>query len=99
MIKSNEKTLKIAAVCGFGVGTSIMLKINIEKVLKKLGIKGYVFTMDVSSASNADADFILTSPEYAKLLIGKTHIPIYEIKFFMNLDEVELAINKALKGN
>ncbi|MBC7442044.1 MAG: PTS ascorbate transporter subunit IIB, partial [Ramlibacter sp.] len=30
--------MKIIAVCGMGIGTSVLLKMNAEKVLAKLGI-------------------------------------------------------------
>ena len=33
-----DRKFKILAVCGFGVGTSLILKMNIEKAMGQLGI-------------------------------------------------------------
>mgnify|MGYP000155149085 CR=1 FL=1 len=32
--------MKILAVCGFGVGSSMVLKMTIDKVIKELGAEG-----------------------------------------------------------
>jgi PTS system ascorbate-specific IIB component len=34
--------MKIIAVCGMGIGTSVLLKMNAEKVLRQLGIDATV---------------------------------------------------------
>ncbi|HAQ0763352.1 TPA: PTS ascorbate transporter subunit IIB, partial [Enterococcus faecium] len=31
--------MKILAVCGFGVGSSMVLKMSLDKVIKELGLK------------------------------------------------------------
>ena len=57
--------MKIIAVCGMGIGTSVLLKINAEKVLKMLGVEATVEAADMSTARKAsfDAQIILTTPE------------------------------------
>ncbi len=57
--------MKIIAVCGMGIGTSVLLKMNTEKVLEVLGVKAEVYASDMAKAKQdaADADIILTTPE------------------------------------
>ncbi|NBW73496.1 MAG: PTS sugar transporter subunit IIB [Microbacteriaceae bacterium] len=57
--------MKIIAVCGMGIGTSVLLKMNAEKVLELLGVKAEVLASDMAKAKHdaLDADIILTTPE------------------------------------
>ena len=50
--------MKILAVCGMGFGSSMMLKMTIEKILKEKGITADVETADFTTASSIYADFI-----------------------------------------
>lgn len=43
--------MKILAVCGFGVGSSMVLKFTIEKALAELGIEAEVENTDLTSAT------------------------------------------------
>lgn len=62
--------VKILAVCGLGQGTSLLLRMNIEDVLRDLGVEADVDHMDVSSAAGERADMIVASPQLAPLLAG-----------------------------
>ena len=59
--------MKIVAVCGMGIGTSVLLKMNIEKVLDAMGIDADVEAADIGTAAGAArmADIVLTSSELA----------------------------------
>lgn len=80
---------KILAVCGFGVGTSLILRMNVEKVLKNNGLEAEVEHMDVTSAGGASADVVVTSREIAGQLESSFTVPIIIIDNFMNLAEIE----------
>lgn len=86
--------MNILAVCGFGVGSSMVLKMTIEKVLRKNNLKGSVENTDLSTAISSNADLILTSYELADDLRSKTDVPIYPIKRYMDEKEIENAINE-----
>ena len=60
--------MKILAVCGMGLGSSLMLRMGVEKVLKAEGIEGSVEVSDVSSAKGENADIIVAAPEIAEQL-------------------------------
>ena len=46
--------LKIQAVCGFGCGSSLFLRIKIDNVLSKHGLSARTFCGDVGTACSAD---------------------------------------------
>ncbi|SFL41358.1 PTS sugar transporter subunit IIB [Halanaerobium salsuginis] len=58
--------MRILAVCGMGLGSSLVLKMNIEKVMDQEGIKGTVDVKDLSSIQGEKADFIFASEEIGK---------------------------------
>ncbi|HEY2557537.1 MAG TPA: PTS sugar transporter subunit IIB, partial [Diaminobutyricibacter sp.] len=69
--------MKIVAICGAGVGTSAILKVNAERVLDRLDIDAQVTASDVANVRvvAADAQVILTSPELVDA-IGETNADI-----------------------
>jgi PTS system ascorbate-specific IIB component len=89
--------MKIIAVCGMGIGTSVLLKMNTDKALKKLGMKGEVSAADVGVAKGAarDADIVLTSAELAGELKSLS-IPVKVVNNFMDVDEIAAAISDAM---
>ncbi|MDN4075932.1 PTS sugar transporter subunit IIB [Fictibacillus terranigra] len=60
--------MKILCVCGLGQGTSLILRMNVETVLRDLGISADVENTDVSAASSMPSDYIITSNELAQTL-------------------------------
>lgn len=80
--------MKVLAVCGFGVGTSMVLKMNIQDVLEENDIKAKVETADSNTATSKKADIILTSKEVGEVL-GETEAPKIIISDFMDIEEIE----------
>lgn len=80
--------MKILAVCGFGVGSSMVLKMTVDKVCKELGIDADVENTDISSAQGADCDYIFTSEELAGQLKSSVPCPVIPIEKYMDKDEV-----------
>lgn len=53
--------MKLVAVCGFGVGSSIIAKMNIESILQKRNREDIVVeTIDLGSVQGADGDYYVT---------------------------------------
>lgn len=82
------KKIKVLAVCGFGVGTSLILKMNIEKVLKENNIDAEVTNADLTTAGSISADIIFTSKELYSQLQPKVKIPLVQIDNFMSNSEI-----------
>lgn len=88
--------MKILAVCGFGVGSSMILRMSVEKVCKDLGISATVENTDVSSAQGAQVDYIFTSEELASQLRGTVSCPVITIKKYMDKEEVKTKFQEVL---
>ena len=85
--------MKIICVCGMGIGTSILLKMNADNALEKLGLSGEAEAADIGTAKGAasTADLVLTSAEMAEELEGIS-APVRVINNFMDVDEIAKAI-------
>lgn len=64
--------MKIYAVCGAGIGTSVLLKSNIDRVLVDLGIEAEVQAVSISQAMESDspAQLVLITPELSEKITG-----------------------------
>lgn len=89
--------MKILAVCGFGVGSSMVLKMSIEKAAKERGLDVEVENTDISSAKGSAADAIFTSQELGDELKSSTKSPVFPIKKYMDKEEVGAALDKFLE--
>ncbi|MFF1633574.1 PTS sugar transporter subunit IIB [Leifsonia sp. NPDC058248] len=89
--------MKIVAICGAGVGTSGILKVNAERVLNRLDIDASVTASDLANVSTAaaDAQVILTSPELVDS-IGPTNADVVVVENSFDLDELERKLDEAL---
>ena len=88
--------MKILAVCGFGVGSSMVLKMSIERVLRDLGIDAVVDNTDINTARGTDCDVIFTSAELHEELKGTCNVPVYKVKKYMDLVEVKEVVEQFL---
>jgi PTS system ascorbate-specific IIB component len=90
--------MKIVAVCGMGIGTSVLLKMNAEKVLAKLGIDAEVEAADMGVARGAaqTAEIVLTSEELAEEL-GDVPAEVIIINNFFDLDEITEKLTAAVE--
>ena len=81
--------MKIVAVCGMGIGTSVLLKMNAEKALRALGKDADVEAADIGTARGAarSAQIVLTSAELAPE-IGDVPAEVVVIDNFMDVNEI-----------
>lgn len=91
--------MKIIAVCGMGIGTSILLKMNADSALEQLGMDGDVEATDIGTAKGAaaTADLVLTSAELAAEFQG-LGVPVRAICNFMDVDEIAASILDATRA-
>lgn len=81
--------MKIQTVCGFGCGSSLMLKMNVEKIIKENGFDAEVFCSDVGTCCSNECDVIFISKELAERIQERANVPLVVIENFMNKQEVE----------
>ena len=89
--------MKIVALCGVGIGTSAILKVNAERALERLDIEAEVTAADIASVklAAADAQVILTSSELVPS-IGKTNADVIVVDNYFDLDELTAKLEVAL---
>ena len=89
--------MKILAVCGFGVGSSMILGMSIKKACKALNIDADVENTDLTDARATKCDAIFTSTELAEELRNGVKAPVYEIKKYMDVAEVTQQLKNFLE--
>ena len=69
--------IRIATLCGMGFGTSLMLKLFIEDLLKEIGMKAEILPWDLGTYKGQKADIIIAP------LGMKTHLKDSEAKVIL----------------
>ena len=89
--------MKIVAICGAGIGSSGILKVNAERVLKRLDLEADVTAAHLASLSTdaADAQVILTSAEFVDA-IGPTNADVIVIENYFDTEELTRKLVEAL---
>jgi len=89
--------MKIVAICGSGIGSSGILKVNAERVLKRLALEADVTAAHLSSLSfdATDAQVILTSAEFVDA-IGPTNADVIVIENYFDTEELARKLEAAL---
>lgn len=89
--------IEIVTACGVGMGSSLLLRMYTEDVLKELGVEARVQALDASQARGARADLILTSPALEEVCSGgKAEVGV--IKSFINKEEIRSVLVKFLSS-
>jgi PTS system ascorbate-specific IIB component len=93
--------MKIVAVCGVGIGTSAILKVNAERALSRLGLSADVSASDLARVADAaaDAQVILTSTELAgavRAAIGRSFAEIVEVANYFDVEEISEKLEASL---
>lgn len=90
--------MKIVAVCGMGIGTSVLLKMNAEKALRALDVDADVEAADIGTARGAArmANLVLTSAELADE-IGDVPTEVIVINNFTDVGEITEKLSQFLQ--
>jgi PTS system ascorbate-specific IIB component len=89
--------VKILAVCGMGLGTGLLLRMQAEKALREIGVQADLEVADIGTARAlaSTADLILTSEELAQQL-GTVKPKIVTISNFIDLNEMVTKLRAAI---
>ena len=90
--------MKILAVCGMGLGTGLLLRMQAEKALRELGLQADLEVADIGTARALanTADLILTSEELAPQL-GNVKPRIVTISNFIDVREMVDKLRAAME--
>ena len=90
--------IKIQTVCGFGIGSSMMLKITLDTIIKENNLDVEVVCGDISSCLSVDCDYIFISSSLADTIENRTSVPLVLIDNFVDkeylLEKLKSILNK-----
>lgn len=89
--------MKLVAVCGFGVGSSIIAKMNIESILQKRNREDIVVeTIDLGSVQGADGDYYVTTNELFDYFPDGIKERTIVLNNFIDLAAIESALEERI---
>lgn len=88
--------MRIATLCGMGFGTSMMLKLFIEEILKDLGMKAEVVPWDLGTFKGQQAD-IVVAPMDMEMHLRSTSAKVVLIKNLLDKKELRDKLLPALE--
>lgn len=90
--------MKIAAVCGSGLGSSFMIEMNIKTILKELGVGDVdVQHYDVGSATPELADVFFVGGDLADSTSHLGHVVV--LNSIIDMAELKDKLIEVLKGS
>lgn len=94
-MKGVDEPLEVLTVCGVGMGTSLILRMQVEQVLRDLGVEARVQAMDVSSARSMHPDVLLGQGMHTEEFAGSAPI-VLTVSNFMDTDGLRGQLAAAL---
>lgn len=92
--------INITAVCGMGLGSGLLVKMGIERVLERNGFSRKNFRVevaDISTARSMSPDIFVTTSEFAKSL-RDVSAEVITVKNLFNESEIEEALLDTFKN-
>ncbi|XRQ14970.1 PTS sugar transporter subunit IIB [Actinomadura welshii] len=90
-----DRRLEILAVCGVGMGTSLMLKMTAEDALRSLGVDARVENTDLSTARGMAPDVVIGQGMHTSEVADLAPVVI-TITDFMDKDGLERQLRERL---
>lgn len=91
--------LKVLAACGNGMGSSLIIKMKIEKVLKEMGLECEVHHASVGQAKSdaRNYDLVLVSHMFAGEFANAGNAKIVGLVNLLSDEEIRTKVEDALK--
>ncbi len=86
--------VKLCAVCGMGLGSGLLVKMGIERVLERHGYGRNDFRVeiaDISTARSMSPDIFMTTAEFAKSL-RDVNAEVLTVKNLFDESEIEATL-------
>ena len=87
--------LKVVTVCGLGVGSSLIMKLSVQDVLKNMDIAATVEHWDMGTLKGKEADIIVTTQDFKKHFVGQDNVIF--IKNIVNKKEIQEKLEEYFK--
>ncbi|HWR29561.1 MAG: maltose transporter subunit [Firmicutes bacterium] len=89
--------MKILCLCGMGLGSSLIAKMNIDEILKEMNLRATVETCDVGSIRSEKADLYVTTRELAANIPAENAAKTVILTNFVKKDEIRKAMEPVLR--
>ena len=90
--------MHIVCVCGLGMGSSLSLKMSVDKALKELGATGHeIEHWDAGTVDSRAADLIVTSADFTDRFAGRKNVIF--VNNVVNTGEVREKLKGYLEEN
>jgi PTS system ascorbate-specific IIC component len=94
---SRPETLEVLAVCGAGMGTSLMLSTTARKALAQLGVPAEVTYADLGSARSRTPDVVIAQQTYLDE-VGEIAPLAVRIDHFVDVEHVRTQLREGLES-
>jgi ascorbate PTS system EIIB component len=84
---------KILVVCGNGLGSSLIVEMNVKKVLKELGIEANVSHTDLTTSKTEKADLYLGAKDLVEVLDDGTR-KVAKLTNIFDLNELKAVLEQ-----
>jgi ascorbate PTS system EIIB component len=89
--------IRIATVCGMGLGTSMMLKLTVQSILRDAGIAATVDPVDLGSFKTMQADVVI-APTSMGAHVSGTPARVVLIENLIDKEEIRRKVLAELQG-
>lgn len=90
--------MHIVCVCGMGMGSSLILKMTVDKALKELNVTGHdIEHWDAGTVDSRNADLIVTSADFESRFAGRDNV-VY-VTNVVNKEEVKGKLKAYLESH
>jgi PTS system ascorbate-specific IIB component len=90
--------MHIVCVCGLGMGSSLILKMTVDKALKELNVTGHdIEHWDAGTVDSRNADLIVTSADFESRFAGRDNV-VY-VTNVVNKEEVKGKLKAYLESH
>ena len=89
--------MKIATLCGMGFGTSLMLKMFIDEMLTKWGIRAEILPWDLGSFKGGGKVDLIVAPKDMESHLHDSTTKVVLLQNITNRAELEEKVSQALK--
>lgn len=87
--------MKIVCVCGLGMGSSLIMKMTVDKALRELGVDAEIEHWDAGTVGSKEVDLIVTTEDFQERFAGQQNV-IY-LKNVVGAAEAKEKIQKYLE--
>lgn len=89
--------MKVVCVCGMGMGTSLIMKMTVDKALRDLGIEAEIEHWDAGTVGGKAVDLIVTSEDFAERFADRDDV-VY-LKNVLNAAEAKEKLGAYLEAH